>query len=238
MHCSRSLTLPQSFNNATVRIPLPCQTIMNNTELMIKRAQDKARSQALLNAVKKNNSKDVARIAPLVNVEQQTQALYEAAHLGHEGCVQALIPFFDQPFFGSEALAVAAAAGHAACVKLLIPYANPLEQHKLYFFSERTKTALHWAAEHGHDDCVALLLAVSDPKHDNSGALQTAVFHQHEECIDLLFEVSDPQMALYALQDVHPDCDWSNFEQRVVHAQRDCLECVVPQKPFNKPRKI
>ena len=138
---------------------------------MIKRAQDKARSQALLNAVKKNNSKDVARIAPLVNVEQQTQAL-------------------------------------------------------------------HWAAEHGHDDCVALLLAVSDPKHDNSGALQTAVFHQHEECIDLLFEVSDPQMALYALQDVHPDCDWSNFEQRVVHAQRDCLECVVPQKPFNKPRKI
>ena len=53
--------------------------------------------------------------------------------------------------------------------------------------------ALQCAAFDGHIKCVKLLIPVSDPKTHNSAALQMAARNGHTQCVQLLIPVSDPK---------------------------------------------
>lgn len=53
--------------------------------------------------------------------------------------------------------------------------------------------ALQWAAANGHLECVKLLIPVSDPKAEESEAFKQAVFNGNAEIVQLLIPVSDPE---------------------------------------------
>lgn len=54
--------------------------------------------------------------------------------------------------------------------------------------------ALQVAASYGHTECVKLLIPVSDPKASNSAALQWAAQYGNVEAIKVLISVSDPKV--------------------------------------------
>lgn len=65
--------------------------------------------------------------------------------------------------------------------------------------------ALQFAVYYGHIECVKLLIPVSNPKEHNSRALCLAAENGRTECIELLYPVSDPKVAIKQLQHLYPD---------------------------------
>lgn len=61
-------------------------------------------------------------------------------------------------------------------------------------------SALQWAAANGYVACVKELIPVSEPKTHNNEALVAAAFYGHHECVDLLFDVCNPEDALEELK--------------------------------------
>lgn len=75
--------------------------------------------------------------------------------------------------------------------------------------------ALQVAASYGHTECVKLLIPVSDPKASNSAALQWAAQYGNTEVLKILIPVSDPKVKnSVALQ------------LAVLHGHTDCVDAL------------
>ena len=178
----------------------------------------------LIEAARKGDTPEVQRLIPLSDPTcNDSQALVCAASGGHTQCVRVLIPV---SVLKSPALNLAAGKGYTQCVKLLLP---------VYDLKAKS-SALFWATANGHTDCVKLLILASDPKVDNSFALQKAVANAHQSCIDLLYSVSDPHAALHELQHDYPDDEdvWGELERRIFQDQRDKLNDQVGEVAHTK----
>lgn len=180
---------------------------------------DTENTYLLYHAVERDDLCDVKRLLPVSNTDWSCAiALTMAAKCGHQDCVRFLIPVVQQfksscefPQWCTFALNDAAEHGHVACVSLLIPFAN---DHQ---------SALLYSVTRGHHQCVELLLPVSDPKAENSCALQYAIECNDLHCIALLYDLSDPMAAVEALQRKNSNTHWSAWEEFEALRKRDHL---------------
>lgn len=176
-------------------------------------------AQLLSHAARLGNTAEVERLSaqPLDKV-WRGEDLVMAACYGRLECVKVLIPVSAPK---SSALHLAAAKGHTECIRLLLPL----------FDLKAKSAALVWATANGHTECVKLLIVVSDPKVDNSCALQKAVGNEHQSCIDLLYPVSNPHNALHGSQQSDPNQPeiWGELERRISEEQRDHLSNKIGQ---------
>lgn len=152
------------------------QQIEHNTRLLLKSCQD-------------GNIAEVQRLFP-VSSDVVNQALEIAAQYGHFDVLEFFIPLHS---VSSGALINAASRGYLRIVERLVFLPGVHDETK--------NNALMWAAVFGHLDIVQFLLPLSDPKFNNSAALQSAVAQGQIECVDVLYPVSDPLRALHDLKE-------------------------------------
>jgi len=128
--------------------------------------------------------------------------------------VRELIPLCDIQAYHNEALHTAIRYRRMECIKVLLAAVTPpLKDNNL----------LVSAASNGDLAMVRLFLPVTDPKDQNSKALQVCAMHCcanpiYKPIVDFLFEVSDPEIALTEIQRQRP-CEplrWAYLEERVV----------------------
>ena len=113
--------------------------------------------------------------------------------------------------------------------------------------------ALHAATIGGHAECVEMLIPLSQPKAQNSRALELAAQYGHAECVKVLIPVSDPTaQQSYPLQVAaslgHVDCvkllipvsDPAGFDSAALTwaARRGHRACVEALLPFNPPSAL
>ena len=75
--------------------------------------------------------------------------------------------------------------------------------------------ALQVAASYGHTECVKLLIPVSDPKANNSAALGWSAEYGSTEALKILIPVSDPKAN-----------DSVALRQAVLHGHTDCVDAL------------
>lgn len=75
--------------------------------------------------------------------------------------------------------------------------------------------ALQVAASYGHTECVKLLIPVSDPKANNSAALAWAAQYGNTEALKVLIAVSDPKAN-----------DSVALRQAVLHGHPECVDAL------------
>lgn len=75
--------------------------------------------------------------------------------------------------------------------------------------------ALQVAASYGHTECVKLLIPVSDPKANNSAALGWAALYGNTDVLKVLIAVSDPKVN-----------DSVALRQAVLHGHTDCVDAL------------
>lgn len=136
-----------------------------------------------------------------------------------------------------QALKTACEREYGPCVQVLLEHASPEDVYNtcMQTASRGPAGALPWLLAHAPQwapDCLceaakncnvkalSFLIGITDPKADNSLALQWAVVHGFVPCIDLLYPVSDPRAALEQLKEDQPPRHWMELEMRI---QRDIL---------------
>lgn len=124
-----------------------------------------------------------------------------------------LIPLCDIQAFHNEALNTAIKYKRFECAEALVAAANePIKDSRV----------LVTAVESGSLEMVRLLLSVTEPKGQNSQALQSSAMYcsqkqVYKSIVDLLFDVSDPETALFELKRKMPSepYRWLYLEERI-----------------------
>ena len=177
-----------------------------------------------------------------------------AAEDGHFRKVKCLLPLVDPDVLGHRPLMFACMRGHTKCVELLLPLAT----------TEDRRTVAKHIAEHGPTSTLKLLVdydpefapillvqavagkncntttilcGLTDPKHQDSLALQWAVITGQKDMAQLLLDVSDPQAALLSIQKQHPDEShrWEWFEDLIAHTQKQKILSEIGQPQNEEP---